>query len=412
MKIIEYTCRNYKPFREETEIQVKPLTLIFGKNNSGKSAALRLPRLLLRALSSRVRGNFPLFVDEITYGGKFRDLIHGGLSHGDVSFGIVVEVEGQRLDLGATVQNIFNIQESTKSAAETNIVSRLRIANSSIDLRWDPGSGPIGSFKGYGYLPFRGLLPETRGLVNVKAEWGLIDEWRERIELLEDRLSHLGPVRCQIPRLLETGVWRDFGFDGAGTLSYVYRDSELLERVAVWFEKHMEGWRLSMDSAGSAYHCVLRRGSIVVNLADSGQGIQQVFPIVVQQLMRQLRGEESFVDLVEQPELHLHAAAQAPLGDLFLETAKQGHGQVLVETHSENLLLRIRRRVAEGADPNLIALYYVSEHPEGYSSIKRIYILEDGSVDWWPNGVFSEGYEEVKAWRRAARARTVDTAKP
>lgn len=54
MRIISYGCGNYKPFKEDTSIEVRPLTLIFGKNSSGKSAGLRLLRLILRALSARM----------------------------------------------------------------------------------------------------------------------------------------------------------------------------------------------------------------------------------------------------------------------------------------------------------------------------------------------------------------------
>ena len=112
-----------------------------------------------------------------------------------------------------------------------------------------------------------------------------------------------------------------------------------------------------------------------------------------------------FIDLIEQPELHLHTAAQAPLGDLFLETAKLGRGQLIVETHSENILLRIRRRIAEGADPDLVAVYWVEDHPDGQSTVRRIHIDQGGNLDWWREGVFSEGYEEVRAISRATRAK-------
>ncbi|MGH8499450.1 MAG: hypothetical protein ACRERV_11690, partial [Methylococcales bacterium] len=74
-----------------------------------------------------------------------------------------------------------------------------------------------------------------------------------------------------------------------------------------------------MDYAGSAYHCLLRCNEISVNLADVGHGLQQVLPVLAQQLSHQTRSDASLLDLVEQPELHLHADAQAPLGDLFLD---------------------------------------------------------------------------------------------
>ena len=54
--------------------------------------------------------------------------------------------------------------------------------------------------------------------------------------------------------------------------------------------------------------------------------------------------------LVQQPEIHLHPDAQAGLADFFIYLASYGVVTV-VETHSEYLLLRLRRRLAEGAPP-------------------------------------------------------------
>ncbi len=82
------------------------------------------------------------------------------------------------------------------------------------------------------------------------------------------------------------------------------------------------------------------------NLADVGFGISQVLPVLVQGLLMRPGG----VYLVQQPEIHLHPDAQAGLADFFIYLASYGVITV-VETHSEYLLLRIRRRLAEGAPP-------------------------------------------------------------
>jgi len=403
MKVIEFRCKSYKAFREEARIQVRPLTLFFGKNNSGKSALLRLPRLLLRALSTRVRNGFPVKVDELGFAETFRDLTHGGLAHGAASFGIVIEDEGGRLDLAATVQNVQNMLPTAGLPKEFSVVSHLCIVTPAITLDWEPRSQMIAFYQGIGELPFRGLLPEIRGSHPEASKWRFVEEWRERVYTLEDHISHLGPVRGDVPRVFEGGAAPPFGFDGSGAVARLGQDRNLLEQVSSWFQHHLDGWGVSLDYAGGAYRCLLRRGEISVNLADVGHGIQQVLPVVVQQLSHQTGSAASVLDLVEQPELHLHAAAHAPLGDLFLETARQGQCQVMVETHSENLLLRVRRRIAEGLDPSLVALYFVLEQPGGYSTVRSIEILPDGSVEWWPKGVFAEGYEELKALNRAAR---------
>jgi predicted ATPase len=53
--------------------------------------------------------------------------------------------------------------------------------------------------------------------------------------------------------------------------------------------------------------------------------------------------------------LHLHPDAQAGLADFFVYLASFGI-VTIVETHSEYFLLRLRRRLAEGAPPTTIGL--------------------------------------------------------
>jgi hypothetical protein len=82
------------------------------------------------------------------------------------------------------------------------------------------------------------------------------------------------------------------------------------------------------------------------NLADVGFGVSQVLPVLVQGLLMRRGG----IYLVQQPEIHLHPDAQAGLADFFIYLASFGV-TTIVETHSEYLLLRLRRRLAEGIKP-------------------------------------------------------------
>lgn len=78
------------------------------------------------------------------------------------------------------------------------------------------------------------------------------------------------------------------------------------------------------------------------NLADVGYGISQVLPVLVQGLL--MRPDSIY--MVQQPEIHLHPDAQAGLADFFLYLSSKGV-RVVVETHSEYFLIRLRRRLAE-----------------------------------------------------------------
>jgi predicted ATPase len=109
--------------------------------------------------------------------------------------------------------------------------------------------------------------------------------------------------------------------------------------------------------------------------------------------------------VVEEPELHLHPAVHGALADLMVDAVVDAEQtQVIAETHSENLLLRLRRHVANGKlNPNDVGLLWF-EHTGAGTRIRPIDVASDGSVSDWPKGVFSEDLGEVRAIAQANRA--------
>jgi predicted ATPase len=134
------------------------------------------------------------------------------------------------------------------------------------------------------------------------------------------------------------------------------------------------------------------RGNKSINLAAMGSGLSQLVPVVVQTILTPPQG----CLLVEQPEIHLHPAAQADLADLFIKCAKDKR-QIIIETHSEHLLLRVRRRIAEGKiSPDLVRIFFV-EKRRGETKVDTISLQKNGHFEHWPRGFFEEGYKEAMA---------------
>ena len=79
------------------------------------------------------------------------------------------------------------------------------------------------------------------------------------------------------------------------------------------------------------------------NLIDVGYGVSQALPVITELLRR----DAPPMFLLQQPEVHLHPSAQAALGSLFCQVAKLDR-QLVVETHSDHLLDRVRMDVRDG----------------------------------------------------------------
>jgi predicted ATPase len=145
---------------------------------------------------------------------------------------------------------------------------------------------------------------------------------------------------------------------------------------------------------------IQKTGELEVNLCDIGVGISQIFPVIVATL-----DKETTTTVIEQPELHIHPRLQVELGDLFIE-AVQKNKCMIIETHSEHLLLRLLRRIRETTQkrlppqvsaltPDQLAVTYL-ELIDGVLKARNLAVTEDGdSLGPWPEGFFEERAEEL-----------------
>jgi len=363
------------PDRPLERLELAPLTVLLGKNNSGKSTVARLLHHVLLALGADGDDPFPMKGTRHAYGTSFRDVQHGGNFFNPLD--LEIEVTS---DEGIETKLVSQLIQLGELAGDSPPVLQKSILNGQQNPNLDK---------------IRGLLP------NVQAAESLRLEARKFL----DMSCRLQPVRDRIQPSYTIQPPSEFALpeNNDSVAQMLYSDSKLRAAVGTWTAHNLDGWRLDLKQNLDVFQLVARRGGREGNLADSGQGIQQVLPVAALCCWRKLsRGDAQFLDIIEQPELHLHDAAHAPLGDLILSAVSGNRGNILVETHSESLVLRLRRRVAEGLDSNQVSLFYVEDTGEG-SRLRQIHLNRDGEVDWWPEGVFSESFLEVKAIRRAQR---------
>lgn len=136
-----------------------------------------------------------------------------------------------------------------------------------------------------------------------------------------------------------------------------------------------------------------------LDLTSIGVGVSQVLPTLVAGLI----APRGTTFLLEQPELHLHPKVQAILADFLLGLSRVGK-QCIVETHSEYLVNRLRRRVAEDEADTLdkdVSIYFV-EREKGRASFRKVDVNAYGAVIEWPKGFMDEGPDEAQMIMEAA----------
>jgi predicted ATPase len=142
-----------------------------------------------------------------------------------------------------------------------------------------------------------------------------------------------------------------------------------------------------------------------VLIPDVGFGVSQVLPVLVQCYY----APEGSIIVFEQPEIHLHPRVQASLADVFIDAAKERSVQIIVESHSEHLVRRLQRRVAEAKDVSNadIALYFASTPLDASSSsLEKLDVDLFGNIVNWPADFFGDELGELAAMATAAATRS------
>ncbi len=166
-------------------------------------------------------------------------------------------------------------------------------------------------------------------------------------------------------------------------IAYLLREMGLIQSFKVE--------EIARDSNRWQARVKITPNSSQVLLTDVGFGISQVLPVVT---LLQYVPEGSTV-ILEQPEIHLHPLAQAGLADVLIQAATHRRVQVILESHSEHLLLRLQRRIAEQVLPARDVKLYFCDAPQGDSTLTPLDVDLLGNIRNWPDKFMGDAFEET-----------------
>jgi len=151
------------------------------------------------------------------------------------------------------------------------------------------------------------------------------------------------------------------------------------------------------------YQVLVRKtkDSAPVLVTDVGFGVSQVLPVLT--LCYYVPPHSTII--LEQPEIHLHPSVQAGLADVFIDAVKTRNIQVLVESHSEHLLRRLQRGIAEEKMKAEDTALYFCDTADGRSELVPLNMDPVGNISNWPKDFFGDEFGEIAAMAEAAAKR-------
>lgn len=356
--------RNYRCFRDWQDLRLGQLSLLYGPNNAGKSA---IARLIPWIASSRRPGSYGLDVtftglrdagyrDVAWRGGQVDDARCGWWDPGnDAPDGVAFAVQ-----LGPVCATWHTGWRDTGAVVHRVAVARPE-GRWEADLKWSndvlrpPYRYRVGESRPL--VTFDGILPRGEPAFNALAAALDTVVWLGSLRL--------GPTRGGVGR----GVVFPMGEDGAGAQSIALSDDALLARVSAWYRANTNHDVSKSTLTSDADRLVLQQVAPPgpdVAFPDAGEGLQQVFPIVV--ALERLRAGPGLL-IVEEPESHLHPSLQVAVATLTASVLQANPmAQVVFETHSEVLLVSAMQASLSGVD---VQLHWVS-NVQGAATVEEV----------------------------------------
>ena len=454
------TLKNFRCFREEQTARLAPLTLLVGENSTGKTSFMAMIRALWDVC---YRDRVPDFKEEPYDLGSFDEIAHhrGGRGGRAESFEAGFDFDGDKPGAEAESQSYrFDVAFGKKKDGSAPVLRKMRFKHCDVwyEVRYEgrtheirfgtPGGAwvyqppHIGAGFSHDRVSFfywhDRILREPEELRNraepltTQGPFKPADEDLKRIELLGEIFREIGfhyagerpyasaPVRFKprrtydparptpdpegdyIPMHLahlschDPDKWKrqkkaleDFG-----------KDAGLFDEINIRHlgKRDSEPFQVQVRKSGTRARSPKgpRR-----NLIDVGYGVSQVLPVISKLLQEEENAPPIF--LLQQPEVHLHPSAQAALGSLFCRVAGPDR-QLIVETHSDHLLDRVRMDVRDGATdlkPEDVSILFF-ERDDLDVHIHSLGFDEEGNILGTPDSYGKFFMEETRRslWKR------------
>lgn len=362
--LTQLDLQHFKCF-ELLHLPLRPLTLLSGTNASGKSSVLQALVLLHQTMREHEWSLRLMLNGESVQLGTVSDIVDKVYGRRECEIGLV--------DGEIPYQWMFTGERTEMSMAVKHVVANGVSIDDPSQLRYllSPDEAPSLSerLKNLTYLTAERIGP------------------RETYNIDDPQVAPVvGPSGEHAASVLYAR--RDEHVCEALTLPDA--SSRSLQQVEARMRTFFPGCRLVM-------HSVPHANAVTLGLRTSddtdfhrpvhaGFGITQVLPIVIAALAAK---PEDFL-LIENPEVHLHPAAQVQMGQFLAKVAHSGI-QVILETHSDHILNGVRRAVKAGVlSADQVAIHFFRPRTDDEAQVLSPILDSTGNINTWPDGFFDQ----------------------
>ena len=433
--------KNFKSW-QSAKIKCSKITGLFGTNSSGKTSIIQFLLMLKqtkdgtdRAISLDLNGDYVSL-------GTIKDVIHAHDESNILSWRLGFDMDRELIvnDTSKSAQHRIDSARNIKISAENVIQNGAPRASElnyylgdykfSLKSRSDQASQfdlmcakRVDSGSTFSFVRAQGRAWRLPGPVKSYAfpdqartyyqNASFLADLEAAYEEQIDNIYYLGPLR-QYPqrdymwtrsRPTDVGQRGEKAIDAilAATesretrnLKYKSKHKSFQEMIAYWLNymgliDEFKVEELAPNSNRWQAKVKTHRGASEVLLTDVGFGISQVLPVIT--LLQYV--PEGATVILEQPEIHLHPLAQAALADVIIQAASHRNVQIILESHSEHLLLRLQRRIAEGEMSEEDVSLYFCDSEKGQSKIVDLNIDLFGRILNWPNKFMGDAFNET-----------------
>jgi predicted ATPase len=438
------------------DLECAPITGIFGTNSSGKTTLIQFVLLLKQTKDATDRAISLELNGALVQLGTIKDVIRAHDESLDMTWSIDFEMDSDLVLNDASQTRAASIARGRRLRLSSSVavhqgapVSRslsFRLGDMCFGLEPRNGDGsqfdlrawPIeGAASNFTFVRNQGRPWQLPGPIKSYAfpdrartafqNAGFLADLEAAYEAQLDTIFYLGPLRDYPKRdyLWARSRPTDVGLKGEKAIDAILSATEaretrnlkpkgrrmpFQEMIAHWLREMglIDSFRvveIAPESNRWQARVKTRAGASEVLLTDVGFGVSQVLPVVT---LLQYVPEGSTV-ILEQPEIHLHPLAQAALADVIIQAALHRKVQVVLESHSEHLLLRLQRRIAEEAIDSARVKLYFCDAPSGESLLTPLEVDLFGNIRNWPDKFMGDQFTET-AQAELARLKRMQAA--